>query len=187
MREELGPVVQDALPERTPCADDAVEHAIRSLQAIEDEISAPGLARLDPDERRDLFRAMADLVLERSGSADSPGESRFRAALDAALGRRSRRKARRFVEETSAEAIVSVDPLVWGEALRALAAALAVDRSEGDLDGVLRALLTLEADAGHDPSLDGAELATLAGSSETARRLLTCVADRLCERLEQNR
>jgi hypothetical protein len=175
-------VLLAALPERERGADDEKERAIHALWAIEDDLTAPGLGRLDAEERADLFAAVADLLLEPGGNA---GASRFRGVLEDALGRWTRRKARRIVEETPLEAITSVDQQAWGETLRALAAAQAVDRNGGDLRSVLRALLALEPEADHAIGLEDAGLATLAGTCEPARRLLSRVTQQLCDRLER--
>jgi hypothetical protein len=68
-----------------------------------------------------------------------------------------------------------------------MAAAQVIDRNEGDLGSVLRALLMLET-ASTDPGLlEGAALATLTSTSGTAKRLLTLITTLLCERLEPSR
>jgi hypothetical protein len=52
---------------------------------------------------------------------------------------------------------------------------------------VLLALLSLESDATPDSNFEAMEVATLAATSEPARRLLTRITRMLCERLEHAR
>ncbi len=194
IREELEPVLRDEITERAACSDDATEQAIRSILSVEDELSAPGLTRLAPDQRHGLFGALAALFLDPGGNGS---DSRFRDTLDGALGRWTRRKVRRIVEETTIEAIDAVDPEAWGDALRSIAAAQVVDRNGGDLTPVLRGLILLEAESSaasaatdeafQPPHLDGAAIGTLASSSNATRRLLARVAEQLCDRLENGR
>jgi len=151
---------------------------------IENELSAPRLVALDASERASLFSEIAALFLDPGGNG---GESRYRDKLDRALGRWTRRRIRRTVEETSLSAIESHDHEAWGNELRAMAAAQAIDRNGGDLRSVLRGLLVLESDDPSQPIFEDAEIAIWASTSEAARRLLTRITKMLCERLEHAR
>ena len=61
-----------------------------------------------------------------------------------------------------------------------------IDRSGGDLRSVIRALLVLDHANSEQPALEGAEIATLASTSETTRRRLTRITTLLCERLDRS-
>jgi hypothetical protein len=182
LREELGHVLSSSDRPYPICQDSEVSEAIRQISLLEDELSAPGLPRLGAKERGGLFTEVAALFLdpEENGS-DSP----FRDALERSLGRWTRRKLRRIVEETNSSEIEAFDHQAWGEELRAMAAAQLIDRNGGDLRTTLRALLVIES---QDPSQcppEGAEIGTRASASEAARRLLIRMTSMLCERLEQ--
>ena len=182
--EELSDVLAGAAPPRVSSEDSDLDEALRQISALEDELSAPGLARLETDDRAALFSALGGLFLDPGGNgADSP----YRAPLDEAIGRWSRRKVRRIVEETTMTEIESIDQAAWGEELRAMAAAQVVDRNGGELKHVLRALLVLDPDSAESPAFEGAEIATLAASSDAARRLLTRITTQLCDRLDGGR
>jgi tetratricopeptide (TPR) repeat protein len=180
LREELGPFLQEV--DRPPIATGvpAIDRTIAEILELESELTAPGLSLLTGDERRDLFRSLASLLLD---SRIEGGDRERRIALDRALGRWTRRKARRILEETSLSDIEAIDQTAWASELRALAAAQLVDRNGGDLASVLRALLVLE---GGDPTRIDAEEATIAARVERSRpgrTLLTRILRQLGERL----
>ncbi len=181
--EELSGVLAGAGADLPECETPEIADALREITSIEDELSAPGLARLDAGERAALFSTLAALFLDPGGNGL---ESRFRAGLEEKLGRWTRRKVRRIVEETTVSEIEAIDHQAWGEELRAMAAAQAIDRNGGDLRSVLRALLVLEHARAGEPGFGGAEIGTLASTSETARRLLTRITSLLCERLDRS-
>ena len=106
--------------------------------------------------------------------------------LDEAVGRWTRRKIRRIVEETTLGEIEAFDHEGWGFELRAIAAAQVVDRNGGDLGCVLRALVVLDQDNRDEPTLESARIGTLVADSEPARRLLQRISTLLCDRLERN-
>ncbi|MEZ4355272.1 MAG: tetratricopeptide repeat protein [Myxococcota bacterium] len=191
LAEELAPVVATLAPdgpapgEAALAGHDApIVEAGRVLLGLEDELTARGLSQLSSEDRRALFLSIAALFLDPGGNG---GDPRFHDPLDQALGRWTRRKVRRVVEETSIEAIEAIDFEAWGDELRTLAAAQAVDRGAASLRDVLRALVLLNGDAELRPHFDQADLGALAVASEPARRLLIRVTTLLCERLEAGR
>jgi hypothetical protein len=184
LSEELAPILADVEVRTLHCQQQEVAEAIGQITRIENELTAPRLAALDTSERASLFCEIAALFFDPGGNG---GESRYRDALDCALGRWTRRKIRRILEETSLDAIAAHDHEAWGSELRAIAAAQAIDRNGGDLQSVLRALLVLESDNPSQPILEGPEIATLASTSQSARRLLTRITTMLCDRLEHTR
>lgn len=180
---ELAGVLAGA-PPRPTHSDAAVDAAIETITTIEDELSAPGLMRLPCDERAGFFSSFVALFLEPGGNGRDSG---FREPLEEALGRWTRRKVRRIVEETTLESLEGVDHAAWGDELRAMAAAQAIDRSGGELRSVIRALLALDGTGGNEPSFEGARLATLAADCEPVRRLLGRITTLVCDRLTGNR
>jgi len=182
LRDELEPLLQEA--DRTPIAtaDPAIARTLEQIFELEAELSAPGLTALSTDERAELFRSIASLLTD-SKSRAGPREQRI--ALERALGRWTRRKARRILEETDILDIGAIDQEAWATELRVLAAAQLVDRNGGDLGAVLRGLLVLES---QDPSpIDPEEtlIAALVERSRPARTLLLRILRQLGEGLEK--
>ena len=184
MSEELAGVFEGATADVPTSSDPEIAEVLRQIVSIEDELSAPGLSRLDAEARGAFFSTAAALFLDPGGNGQ---ESRFRAAIDEALGRWTRRKVRRIVEETTLPEIEAIDQQAWGDELRAMAAAQAIDRNGGDLRNVLRALILFDHSTTEEPAFEAAEIGTLASTSEPARRLLTRITTLLCERLERSR
>ncbi len=184
LREELGTILSNAEPDRPECPVPEIRSVIEEITQIEDEWTAPGLSSLEGSDRASLFTEIAALFLDPDGNG---GISRYRDLLDPAIGRWTRRKIRRLVEETSVEAIEAHDHAAWSNELRAIAAAQAIDRNGGDLRSVLQALLWLENSDPSRQAFEAAEIATLAASSDSVRRLLKRITRMLCERLEESR
>jgi len=61
------------------------------------------------------------------------GEGRLLNGVSTAISRRSRRRLRRLLEEVSLDRIESVDFEAWRLEVRSLAAAIALDETDGDL------------------------------------------------------
>ncbi|MBY0400236.1 tetratricopeptide repeat protein, partial [Myxococcota bacterium] len=184
LRDELTRILPGApLSAAGPSASDTASPLARIL-AVEDELTAPALSRMSASERQSLFLAIGGLFLDPGGNG---GDARSRDALDHALGLWTRRKLRRIVEETSLEALAAIDHGAFGDELRALAAAILLDRERGALRPVLMALLALDPHA----SAPGEPLATEVGgrlsSCEAARRLLVRITNVVCEKLERGR
>jgi tetratricopeptide (TPR) repeat protein len=182
LRDELSPVLAEVDVSLPSCSDPEVAETLKQIAAIEAELTAERLPRMATAERAALFATIASLFLDPGGNG---GDVRYRESLDHALGRWTRRRARRLVEETSVAAIEALDHEAWGNELRAIAAGQVMDRSGGDLRSTLRALLVLEGNAEADAHLEGAQLGTLAATSESTRRLLLRINTQLCDRLAE--
>ncbi|MBK7947952.1 MAG: tetratricopeptide repeat protein [Deltaproteobacteria bacterium] len=184
LRDELARLLPE-VAENAPMpslADIPLEGA--QIVAIEDELSAPSLSRLPAAERRSLFLAIGGLFLDPGGNG---GDARYRDALDRALGLWTRRKLRRIVEETSLESLAAVDHEGFAHELRALAAAVLLDRERGALRPVLTALLALDPQSTALGEPLATELGGRVSSCEPARRLLIRITNVLCEKLERGR
>ncbi len=184
LSEELGQVLSQVEVKMPECEKPEVTEAMQQIFSTEDDLTAPRLSQLDAEDRRALFSSIGALFLDPGGNG---GLSRYSDALDQELGRWTRRKVRRTVEETTVTEIEALDHEAWGVELRTLAAALVIDRNGGDLRSVLRGLLLIDQSQAGEPHFENAELGTLAATSETARRLLARITSLLCERLKNSR
>ena len=183
LSEELGQVLAQVEVKIPECDKNDVKEAIRQIFKTEDDLTAPRLPQLDIEDRRALFSSIGALFLDPGGNG---GLSRYRDALDQGIGRWTRRKVRRTVEETTVAQIEALDHEAWGIELRTIAAALVIDRNGGDLRSVLRGLILIEKAESDDPKLENTEIGTLVANSETARRLLGRITSLLCKRLENS-
>ena len=106
------------------------------------ELATPGLDGLSDEELGGLITVLAHLALGESlnGSAAGALEPELLDGLDRHLGRWTRRKMRRVLEETDRDAVLAIDPGRWRASMRALASAVAVDLAQGDLETALRQL-----------------------------------------------
>jgi tetratricopeptide (TPR) repeat protein len=181
--EELESVLADVPRPAPECPDPDVAEAIGRILDVEDELTGPRITSLDDEARAAFFADVAALFSDAGGDA---ARSPYAEALERSIGRWSRRKVRRILEEMTPDAVASHDPTAWLCELRAMAAAQALDRHGGDLRSMLRALLLLEADA-TAPDFDAAEIGTLVSTSETARILLSHITNMLCDRLSHGR
>ena len=184
IRDELGRILEADLPPESPTPETTDSLPIAEILAVEDELTARHLSRLAPDKRRDLFLSLAGLFLDPGGNG---GDSHLRDPLDRALGLWTRRKVRRIVEETTLASIEALDHEDWGHELRALAAAQVLDRERAGLRPVLLALIDLAGNPIPAAELDHAELGGIVTSCEAAKRLLSRIANILCEKLERGR
>lgn len=154
---------------------ESTEFAARMREAQRD-VSAIGLERFSDEELGDLVCTLAAFSL--GDEAEEPAndghlDSRLVGTLDRALGRWTRRKIRRCLDGTSLDQLRAIDFGAWRVAVGGLAAAVAVDASQGDLRA---AFVTLCQD-GDDPAS--------AGETEdwTARIQGEPVADELLRRV----
>ncbi|MFO0690498.1 MAG: tetratricopeptide repeat protein [Myxococcota bacterium] len=184
LRDELARILPDATTPAAAAVASDPSLPVAAILAIEDELSAPSLSRMPASERGALFLAIGGLFLDPGGNG---GDARTRDALDRALGLWTRRKLRRLVEETSLDALAAIDHEHFGHALRALAAALLLDRERGALRPVLLALLALDPQAAEAGEPLATELGGRASSCEATRLLLIRITHVLCEKLERGR
>ena len=127
-----------------------------------------GLGTHSPEALGAAVRTLIDVILGREDGRHVEG---LHARLDLALGRWSRRKARRNLEDGRAEAIAELDFEVWRTELRILAGCVALDRTRGDLRTSLVALLERpEAGAGSELG-ENDDINTLVEGSKLARGL----------------
>jgi hypothetical protein len=139
------------------------------------------------DELARTLRSLATIALDPGGH---PGEGEVATALDRSLGRWTRRKLRRTLGCTSAADVAGIDFELWRTELQAMAAALALDRCNGDLRTALTALAHAPASSSEDGAPDGnrgisetGDITSLVAGSPVARRLLERVVLSWCDDL----
>ncbi len=124
------------------------EPAFRAAaHALEGRLSARALLPLPLEEVAEVMTLVASLCFETEevrGSAERVN------ALSNALGRRARRRLRRVLGDLTLGQVAGLDFGAWRDELRALAAAVALEETGGDLRTALLALLR-----DHSESLPG--------------------------------
>jgi tetratricopeptide (TPR) repeat protein len=159
------------------------------LRQAEREVCAAGLERLSDPELEGLLGTVAALALGEGPESEGPESGLapdVARGLERALGRWSRRKLRRTLDGTSAQQIAAIDVASWRVAVAGLAAAVAVDRNQGDLR---TALVALCGHAGGWASGDGEapgeriDLCTRIAGSPFANELVRRVAASWCQEL----
>jgi tetratricopeptide (TPR) repeat protein len=160
-----------------PEAGDSPRAAFRGAAlAAEGELTAPALLPLSTEEVGEVLTLVAAVVLDAEqvrGKADRVN------ALAGALGRRTRRKLRKLIEGVSLDAVQAVDFAQWRSEVRALAAAVAVDRTGLDLREALLALLREDAASPSEDPPPHADLTPRVAECRPAEALLR-VAVRAC-------
>jgi tetratricopeptide (TPR) repeat protein len=163
------------------------EHFPARMRAAEREVAAAGLDRFSDEELGDLVCELAAFSL--GDDAERPGsekhlDSRLVESLDRALGRWTRRKIRRSLEETSLDQLQAIDFGAWRLAVRGLAAAVAVDAGQGDLRTALVALCREGEETPHATETE--DWTTRIQGEPVANELLRRIAASWCRELAQS-
>jgi tetratricopeptide (TPR) repeat protein len=132
---------------------DAVARFRAESTAAEAALTAPALVPLSTEELAGTVTLVAQLTAEVEAVS---GDGRVVNALAEALGRRARKRLRRVLGETSAQAIAAIDFAAWRAELRGLAGFSAVASGSTDLRTAFLAWV-----AADDP--EGARLLTAEG------------------------
>ena len=154
----------------SPEEPEAAFHA--AALAAEANLAAPALLPLPTAELGETLTLVATIALESEALHAS---GRTLNALSSALGRRTRRRLRRILEDVSVEAIEAIDFAAWRAELRVVAAAQAVDATGGDLRAALVALLLDAEEPADDAFGVNSDLTPLVTGCPEARALLTRV------------
>jgi hypothetical protein len=109
---------------------DAVARFRAESTAAEAALTAPALVPLSVEELAETLTLVAQLTAEVEAVS---GDGRIVNALAEALGRRARKRLRRVLGETPAEAIAAIDFAAWRAELRGLASFAAVAGGSADL------------------------------------------------------
>jgi tetratricopeptide (TPR) repeat protein len=115
----------------------AVESFRLGAVVAEAALAGPALVPLRDDEAGAVLSTVAALAVQREVVC---GHGRLVNALALRFGRGARRRAREALAGAAPEEIAEIDFVAWRSALRALASAVALDATGGDLHAALEAL-----------------------------------------------
>ena len=136
--------------------------------AAEAELLAPALLPLSDEKVGEVLTLIAALVIDPETVR---GDGQLVNSLSAALGRRTRRRLRNLLAGESVETIEQMDFTAWRRECRGLAAAMALDATQGSLRDVLVALVC-EAQERDPSEFAEGDISALVGASPEARALL---------------
>jgi tetratricopeptide (TPR) repeat protein len=141
--EEISSALESS--ERSPAAPstDPTETFRAAALAAESELTASALLPLSQGELAEVLTLVAALSLEPD---QVDGDGRMVNALSTAIRRRKARRLRKILAETRLAEIQGIDFGAWRTEVRALAAAVAIDETGGDLRTALRVLIATEGD-----------------------------------------
>jgi hypothetical protein len=111
--------------------------------AAEGELSAAALVPLTEQELGEVLTVTAAIALDPE---QVNGDGRLLNAMSTAIRRRLRRRIRKILAGESLERIGAVDFGAWRTEVRALASAVALDQTDGDLRTALAVLISEESD-----------------------------------------
>ena len=159
---------------------DPMELSRAALRRRFGELTAPGLAGLEPETVGSIVFTLTALAADPGGNCnDGP----YAHAIDERLGRWVRRKIRRTLGDVEARAIQAIDYAAWCDELQGMAACAALDAREVDLRSALVALI---GETGSEEGLppDSADLTARVAGSEKARALLRRVTRAWCDKID---
>ncbi len=160
-----------AVSEGSPApAPGGAEPAFRAAAlAVEGRLSARALLPLPVEEVAEVMTLVASLCFE---TEEVRGSAKRVNALSNAIGRRARRRLRRLLGDLTLERVAGLDFGAWRDQLRALAAAVALEETGGDLRTALLALLRDASDSLPDKPGEHADLTPQLTACPPARALV---------------
>jgi Tfp pilus assembly protein PilF len=147
---------------------DPVARFRAEVTAAEAALTAPALVPLSVAELGEHLTLVAELTAEAEGVS---GDGRVVNALVDALGRRGRKRLKKVLGETPAEAIAAIDFAAWRAELRGLASVAALAGSSADLRTAFLAWVADDSEAARSLATDS-NLSERAAASPEARALL---------------
>ncbi len=156
------------------------------MRGAEAELSAPGFESLSDDEIAQAIRQLASLAFSPEVDAAAVEDQEFVRALDRNVGRWTRRKLRKILDNVGSQDLADLNWKDWREDLRVTAACVALDRCEGDLRS---ALITLSMDLESDdpePVSDSTNITHRVKGSPLARNLLARVMQSWCNEVAEH-
>jgi hypothetical protein len=147
---------------------DPVARFRAEVTAAEAALTAPALVPLSTAELGEHLTLIAELTAEAEGVS---GDGRVVNALVDALGRRARKRLKRVLGETPAEAIAAIDFAAWRAELRGLASASALAGAGADLRTAFVAWVADDPEGARSLAADG-NLSERVAASPEARALL---------------
>ncbi|MEE8475601.1 MAG: tetratricopeptide repeat protein, partial [Myxococcota bacterium] len=155
-------------PEDTASSDPTLSFRSELLVA-QGRLTAPALLPLNNREVGEVLSLLAALALDPD---QVRGDGQLVNALASSLGRRTRRRLKRILDQTSLEAVAGVDYSAWRRELHALATARTLDGIGGDLRTALVSLICGETDQSPRDLPPGADLTALIEGCPEADALL---------------
>jgi len=140
-----------------------------ALLAAEGRLAAPALLPLTDREVGEVMSLLAALAVDPD---QVRGDGQLVNTLASALGRRTRRRLRRILNQTPLEAIEAVDFSAWRREVHALATAQALDGIGGDLRTALVSLIPAASDRSPRDLPPGVDLTALIEGCPEADALL---------------
>jgi tetratricopeptide (TPR) repeat protein len=136
---EIGSALGVGAPsEAPPEASDPASRFRAAAIAEEARLSAPALVPLALEELASVLTLLAELAIEAPAVS---GDGKLVNDLSRELGRRARKRVRRALEPFAASDVARLDVAAWRAELRALAAAVVLERDQVELRTALAALL----------------------------------------------
>ena len=169
--EELGLAlgVGSAAPGDPRGIHDPVARFRAAVTAAEAELSAAALVPLSIEQLAETLILVADFTAESEGVS---GDGNVVNALAEALGRRARKRLKRVLAETPAEAIAAIDFAAWRAELRGLASVATLAGSSSDLRTAFLAWVAADDPEGARLLAADANLSERVAASPEARALL---------------
>jgi len=140
---EISSALESAELVTAPVAEDSASAFRSATLAAEAKLTASALLPLTVPELAEVLKLVVALTLDPD---EVQGDGRLVNAVSSALRRRTRRRLRRILEDTSLEEVAQVDFGAWRNEVRALAAAVALDETGGDLRTALTVLIGEDSD-----------------------------------------
>jgi tetratricopeptide (TPR) repeat protein len=150
-------------------SEDPVSAFRAAALAAESQLTASALIPLREQELAEVLKFVSALALHPD---QVQGDGHLLNAMSSAIRRRARRRLRRILGGESLEAIAEVDFAAWRTEVRALAVAIALDETGGDLRTALGVLISEESDHAVLDLPDGADLTPYVAAYPQARALL---------------
>jgi hypothetical protein len=178
---EIGEALDSSSAPAAPLGASPVVAFRAAALAAQGRLTAPALLPLPAAQQGEVLGIVASLAAEpelvHGGGALVNG-------LASALGRRARRRLRKQLADVSRAALQGVDFAAWLAEVRALAAALVLDETRGDLRTALLACVEGEAERPTDSLPEAADLTPLVAAHPEARALLRRAVRLWLDRLE---
>jgi hypothetical protein len=166
---ELAEALDTPDPEVGDTPDDPIAAFHAEALSAEGRLAAPALLPLATRELGDLIGLIAALALDLERTS---GDGRIVNAVSSAIKRRLRRRLRRHLNDESMDVIDQVDFVNWRGEVRALAAAVALDKTEIDLRTALISLARDASEYRDEKISDNADLTTWVTERPAANALL---------------
>ncbi len=179
--QEIGEVLAETSPPAR-AGDQAMQDFWAHVGEAEASLTAPGLCWLPSEQLSSIVYTLTALSADPGGNCnDGP----YLHSLDGSLGRWTRRKIRKSLEDTAIRDVQAIDYQRWREQIRLLAACKALDTTGGDLRTALIALASEEQGEDWAGPSESADITALVAGSDLALQLLGRAVDAWCREISR--